>query len=191
MICKLNVILDYEICNYNKITQIDYVPMSFWLEQCDTFFLFELPRVHSKLFKLSRVCWHFYEYFQQSRYLAKEIHKDRKKRWCWNDTDTLAPRTHTDCRSAPGGRVSKLLLDVVPWPAAAARCSAQTCDTCACAAADCTRSTTTQRTLTRRPFHIDTIISEMVTALLFSLLNAIWETHQLYIRKYHFLMFSC
>lgn len=54
-----------------------------------------------------------------------------------------------------------------------------------------TQTTTTQRTLTRRPFHIDTIISEMVTALLFQFIKCNLRNHQLYIRKYHFLMFSC
>lgn len=73
MICKLNMILHYEI-QYVKLQQNHTNRPNHKIEQCGTFFLFELLRVHSKLFKLSRVCRHFYEYFQRSRYLAKEIH---------------------------------------------------------------------------------------------------------------------
>lgn len=82
-------------------------------------------------------------------------------------------QANTGCGAVAGGAV--LCADHIP-----------TCDTCACAAADCTRSTTTQRTLARRPFHIDTIISEMVTALF---IKCNLRNHQLYIRKYN-LMFS-
>lgn len=158
----------------------------FWFEQRGTFFYLnsqECIANYLNCLVVSRVCWHFYEYFQQSRYLAKEIHKDRKKRWWWNDTDTLAPRTHTDCRSAPVGRVSKLLLDVdvVPWPAAAAaRCSAQTTyqPVTPAPAPPQTAHARQQRNAPSPGAHCIYKLSfrKWLLHSFFSLLNAIWET---------------
>lgn len=100
---------------------------------------------------------------------AADTHGLQERAWWPREQAT------TGCSAVAGGAVP--CADHIP-----------TCDTCACAAAaDCTPQTTTQRTLTRRPY---TIISEMVTALLFQFIKCNLRNHQLYIRKYH-LMFSC